>query len=175
MKGIKKEELGWDLRLWEGAVKKERFPHTGNPLHQLGDQPRQTGSFRGLEGSAPAGLPQAEQRDTSTDSPGSLAALTSRDIHLPTWPGSRMLKLRLQQTDPEKGLSLDAWRQPKGPGVWSGLQLGVGAGWSRGPPKEPHCQCTHERGALPHHSSLILGVLTPHMALPIRALGARTH
>ena len=33
-----KKGIGVDLRPWEGAVKDERFPHPGNPLHQLGDQ-----------------------------------------------------------------------------------------------------------------------------------------
>ena len=34
----KKKESGWDLCLWEGAVKEERLPYPGKPLHQLGDQ-----------------------------------------------------------------------------------------------------------------------------------------
>ena len=59
-----------------------KVPSHWEPFHQLGDQPGQIGSFRGLEESAPAGLRQAEQRKTSTDSPGYVVALTSRDIHL---------------------------------------------------------------------------------------------
>ena len=27
------KEEGWDLHLWEGAVKEEKFPHTRKPLH----------------------------------------------------------------------------------------------------------------------------------------------
>ena len=27
------KEYGWDLHLWEGAVKEEKFPHTRKPLH----------------------------------------------------------------------------------------------------------------------------------------------
>ena len=27
------KEKGQDLHLWEGAVKEEKFPHTGKPLH----------------------------------------------------------------------------------------------------------------------------------------------
>ena len=28
-----KKRKGWDLHLWEGAVKEEKFPHTMKPLH----------------------------------------------------------------------------------------------------------------------------------------------
>ena len=27
------KEQGWDLHLWEGAVKEEKFPHTRKALH----------------------------------------------------------------------------------------------------------------------------------------------
>ena len=43
-------------------MKEERFPHHGNPLHFLRNQPGQIGSFRGSEESA-----AAEQRETSAE------------------------------------------------------------------------------------------------------------
>ena len=45
---LKKEtkELGWDLHLWEGAVKEEKFPHTMKPPHWW---EREVGSFGASE------------------------------------------------------------------------------------------------------------------------------
>ena len=34
----KRNQNGTELYPWEGSVKEKRFPHPGNPLHQLGDQ-----------------------------------------------------------------------------------------------------------------------------------------
>ena len=58
-----------------GAVKEERFPHPGKPLHWWGDQPGQKGSFRVSEKSAAAGLWQTEQRETCIEGPGHLTAV----------------------------------------------------------------------------------------------------
>ena len=63
-------------------MKEERFPHPGNLLHWLGDQPGQKGSFRGSEENAAAGLQPAEQRETSTDGPGHFLALPAPDARL---------------------------------------------------------------------------------------------
>ena len=57
----KRRELGPDLHTGKGAVKDERFPHSGKTLHQWEDQPGQKGSFRGSE-SATASCQQAVQR-----------------------------------------------------------------------------------------------------------------
>ena len=52
------KEQGWDLHLWEGAVKEERFPHTRKPLHWwrrgvgVGEalEPRRTAQLQGCRG-----------------------------------------------------------------------------------------------------------------------------
>ena len=118
-KQFKKQSVQ-DLHTWKGAVKEERVPHPGNPLHQLGDQAEQTGNFRGSEESAAAGLQQTGQRETSIDTPGHLPALPSpRHMYAGTC-GSQALKVGLQTTDPGRGLGLAMQREPKGTGVWSG-------------------------------------------------------
>lgn len=65
---IKESRL--DLSPWEGAVK-ERFPRAGNPIHWLGDDPGQKGSFKASEENAATGLWQV--KETSSESPGHLA------------------------------------------------------------------------------------------------------
>ena len=62
-------------------MQEERSPHPGNPLHPLGDQPGQ-GASAAQRREQPAGLQQAAQIKTSTDSPGHLVALCSLDAHL---------------------------------------------------------------------------------------------
>lgn len=47
-------------------MKKERFPHPGNPFHSLRNQTGHIGSFRGSDNNVAANLWQAEQRETST-------------------------------------------------------------------------------------------------------------
>lgn len=61
----------------EATVAEERFPYSGQIFYQLEDQLGQKGSLRGQESTA-AGLQQAEQRETSTEEPGNLAALPSQ-------------------------------------------------------------------------------------------------
>ena len=132
----KKKELGWELCPCERG----KAPSPWEPLHQLADQLEHIGSFTGSEQSATPGLWQAEQRETSTDDPGYLAALPSLRRTPTIAQGGWVLKLGLQWTDPGRGLGLAAQRQLKGPGVWSGPHLGVCVGWSPGPPQKPHCQ-----------------------------------
>ena len=78
-------------------MKEERFPQPGNPLYQLGDQLGQIGSFRGSEGSTAARLWHTEQRETSTGSPGHLAALPSQVEYWCShgWGGSGVRSCRL--------------------------------------------------------------------------------
>ena len=109
-------------------MKEERFPHPGNPPHQLGDQPGQKGRFRGSEESAAIGLQQAEQKETSTDGPGHLAAHSSLRCASVGVHSGWVLKLGFQRTDLGRGLGLAAWRRPKGAGVWPGPQMGVCTG-----------------------------------------------
>ena len=73
----KRRELGLDLHPGKGAVKQERFPHSGKTFHQWEDQPGQKGSFRGSEESATASCQQAVQRETGTENPCHLAAIPS--------------------------------------------------------------------------------------------------
>ena len=58
-----------------GSYERGRFPQPGNHFHWLGDQLGQIRSFTGSEESAATRLWEAEQRETSTDGPGHLAAL----------------------------------------------------------------------------------------------------
>ena len=59
------KEQGWDLHLWEGAVKEERFPHTRKTLHwrRWGVGGR-GGNFRAAEESAATGVQRAKWRDS---------------------------------------------------------------------------------------------------------------
>ena len=54
-----RKKLGWELHLWEGDVKEERFPHTGKSPHQWG----QRGSFGASEESTATSVLRAKQRD----------------------------------------------------------------------------------------------------------------
>ena len=134
-----KKESGQALHPWEGAVKEERFPHSGNTLHWLRDQQGQKGSFRSSEESAVTRLQLAEQRQTSTNGPCHLAAFPSLKNPPAGVCRGWVLKLRLQQTDPGRWLGLAVQRQTKGAGsvVWA-ANRGV-LGWSPGPPKKRHC------------------------------------
>ena len=71
------------MYLWKEAVKRERFPHLGHPLHQLGDQQEQKEHGIGSEKSVAANWQQAEHRQTMTGGPGHLPALPKRDVHTP--------------------------------------------------------------------------------------------
>ena len=59
------KEPGQDLCLWEGATKKEKFPHTRKPLHW---QRRRggRGNFRVMEENATIVVQRAKQRDYHT-------------------------------------------------------------------------------------------------------------
>ena len=62
----KKEEIkesGWDLCLWEGAEKEEKFLHIRKPLHWGGWGQ----SFRASEESAATGVQKAKWRDSHTE------------------------------------------------------------------------------------------------------------
>lgn len=93
------------------AVKEERFLHPWNSLHWLRDHLGKKRSFRGSERSIATGLQQKEQRETSTNGCGHLTELPSLRCTFAGAQEGYVLKLRLQQTDPGKGLGLAAQRQ----------------------------------------------------------------
>lgn len=64
-------------------MEEESFPHPGNALHQLGDQPGQTGDLRGSEVSAAVGLRRVGQRETSTMVLANSLHSPARDARLP--------------------------------------------------------------------------------------------
>ena len=61
------KEQGWNLHLWEGAVKEEKFPHTRKPLHWWKQGGWQGGSFGATEESAATGEQRAKWRDSCTE------------------------------------------------------------------------------------------------------------
>ena len=50
----------------EGAVKEERFPHTGKSHHWQGDQPGQSGSFEASEENMAIGFWRVSWKETCT-------------------------------------------------------------------------------------------------------------
>ena len=85
MKGKTKEEVGQDWHPWEGAVKKERFLHSGKPPPWWGDQPGQKGCFTCSEESASTGLWQAEQRPAQMVVPPRCMPQPETRIHWYGW------------------------------------------------------------------------------------------
>ena len=115
----KRRELGPDLHPGKGAVKQERFPHSGKTFHQWEDQPEQKGSFRGSEESATASCQQAVQRETGTENPCYLTAIPSpRCVPASMYVG-RMLNWQFQKIDSGRWLRLVAGRQPEVGVVWA--------------------------------------------------------
>ena len=115
----KRKKTGQDLHPWEEAVKEERFPYPGRPLHQWGEQLGQKGSFRGLEDSVTASLQQTKQR------PAQRICATSCSPQPKTcacWY-VQGLKLGIQMTDQEED-----WGWLHGDSL-KGLECGMGPMW----------------------------------------------
>ena len=56
--------MRWNLLSWEKAVKEKQFPHPGNSLQQVGDEPGQIWSFeaqRKVQQPAVAGRTERDQ------------------------------------------------------------------------------------------------------------------
>ena len=94
-----------DLHLWEGAVKKEKFPHTRKPLYWWGvaggkfQSHRGECSNRGAEGKAER-FPHRGSVPTSTHH-------LERLVCSPAGAGGGWeLRLRLWSSDPSRGLGL---------------------------------------------------------------------
>ena len=62
-----RQELGWDVYHWAGAIKEERLLQPGTPPHWQGGQPGWKGSLTASEESAAACSWQPEQRENCTD------------------------------------------------------------------------------------------------------------
>lgn len=99
---MKEKVTGTRPAPWEGGVKEARFPCPRKSLWQLG----QKGRFGGSGESAAASLRQAEQREASADGPCHMAAVPSLSHVSAGTPGSWVLKLGLQRTDPGRGQQL---------------------------------------------------------------------
>ena len=74
------KEWGWDLHLWEGAVKEEKFPHTRKPLHWRRGGMVGRGSFGATEESAATGAQRAKWRDSHTEDQCQPALTSPRDL-----------------------------------------------------------------------------------------------
>ena len=153
--------------LWKG--KDSLIP--GTPIHQLGDQAGQKGSFKGSEGGEKI-LCGRQNKAKNTDDLGHLTALPSlwyiSDGACRGW----VLKLRLQRSNHRTGVGCmeTPWRS------WEcGPELGVYAGQSWGPHRSCMVNKHAEEEVGPHCRSLIFGMLAVGMALPPWALGACKH
>lgn len=94
----KRRELGPDLHTGKGAVKDERFPHSGKTLHQWEDQPGQKGSLEAQRVQQPA--VSRQYRETGRENPCYLAAIPSpRCVPASIYVG-RVLKWQFPKTDP---------------------------------------------------------------------------
>lgn len=149
-----------------GSYERGKFPLPWQPPSPAGRSARTDRELQRLRGGS-------EQPACPRQNRGGLAQKVPSQRCVPAgvhrgW----VLKLGLQQTCLRIILGLAVQRQHKGAGVWSEPQLGEYAGWGPGPPEKPHCSCMHKGRGSPHHNSLILGVLTAGVALPLRALGA---
>ena len=82
----KKQE--WDLHLWEGALKEDKFPNTRKPIHWW-RRGWQWGSFRAMEESAATRVQRAKQRDSCTEDrcQPALTSLRGLSAHPPRWVG----------------------------------------------------------------------------------------
>ena len=104
-----------NLHPWEGAVKEERFPHTGKSPH-WGDQLGQRGSFRALEKNAAIGLQRAKWRETCTE--GQCRPALPGLRHSSAGAGEAGCRGSGFGGQIWRGLGLAAWRQPEGARVW---------------------------------------------------------
>ena len=96
------KEYGWDLHLWEGAVKEEKFPHTRKPLH------RQRRGWAGVEASEPQRKAHQVCKGQSGEIPAQRSVPTStheteRLVCSPAGAGGGWeLRLRLRRSDPRE-------------------------------------------------------------------------
>ena len=109
------KEYGQDLHQWEGAVKKEKFPHTRKPLHWL-RQGVVGGSFGAMEESTATGVQRAKQRDSWTENRCRPALTRPRGFsaHPPGRVGTGSWGSGFGGQIPGRGLGLAAWTQPEG-------------------------------------------------------------
>ena len=84
------KEYRWDLPLWEGAVKEEKFPNTRKPLHGQRLQVVEGRSFGATEDSAATGVRRAKRRDSHTEDRcrPALTSLRGLSAHPPGWAGA---------------------------------------------------------------------------------------
>ena len=78
------KELGWDLHLWEGAVKEEKFPHTREPL-PWGRQEVGGGEASGPWRRAQQQGRRVQQQGCRGQSRDIPTKRISADQHSPTW------------------------------------------------------------------------------------------
>ena len=99
------KEYGWDLHLWEGAVKEERFPHTRKPLHWWRQGLGWGGKLQSHGESATTGVQRAKQRDSCTEDRCQPALTAWEACLLSRWGGrglgaeARASKVRSQGED----------------------------------------------------------------------------
>ena len=118
--------MGWDLCLWEGAVKKERFPYTGKYSHW---QECGGGELWSLGGKTTpvAGVQKAKLRGTCTEGwcQPALCSLRLLSTCLLGWVGAGCCGSGFGGRTPGRGVVLAVWRQPEGARLWSTPAEGV--------------------------------------------------
>ena len=106
-------ELGWDLHLWEGGVKEERFLHPRSPFTSWEiSQDRKEVS----EAQKRVHQPACSREDTERPEERVLATSMTPQLEMLACRCAELLgaKLKLQCTDLGRGLSLAVQRQSQG-------------------------------------------------------------